>query len=234
VTAVSLLEALAEVPDPRDPRGLVHPLPAVLGLVVVAVLAGMKSLEAIAQFGRDHGRGLAHTLGFRRAKTPAKSRLSTLLRRLDPDALDAALRTWLAGRHAAGWEVVSIDGKSARGSADGEVPGVHLLAAYAPQAAAVLGQLRVDGRTNEHKAALRLLGILPPLDGAVVTADAMFTHRDFCHAVRDRGGDYLLPVDDNQPTLKADLAAALADPGGFSPLPAAAGSVGAAAGAVGR
>jgi hypothetical protein len=234
MAAVPLLDALAEVPDPRDRRGSVHPLPAVLGLTVVAVLAGMTSLEAIAQFGRDHGAALAFALGFRRAKTPAKSRLSTLLRRLDPAALDAALRAWLAGRHAAGWAVVSIDGKSARGSGDGEVPCAHLLAAYAPQAAAVLGQLRVDGKTNEHKAALRRLGILPPLAGAVVTADAMFTHRDFCDAVRGRGGDYLLPVDDTQPTLKADIAAALADPGGVSPLPAAAGRVRAAGGAVGR
>jgi len=234
VATASLLGALAEVPDPRDPRGLIHPLPAVLGLTVVAVLAGAKSLEAIAQFGRDHGVALAHALGFRRAKTPVKSRLSTLLRRLDPAALDAALRKWLAGRHAAGWAVVSIDGKSARGSADGEVPCAHLLAAYAPQAAAVLGQLRVGAKTNEHKAALRLLGILPPLAGAVVTADAMFTHRDFCAAVRGRGGDYLLPVGDNQPTLKADIAAALADPGGLSPLRAAAGRSGAAVGGVGR
>src|SRR5205085_2409064 len=83
-----------------------------------------------------------------------------------------ALTQWLATRHAAGWAVVTLDGKTLRGSADGDVPGVHLLAAYAPQAAAVLGQLQVDAKTNEHKAALRLLGILPPLKGAVVTADA--------------------------------------------------------------
>jgi hypothetical protein len=180
MAAISLLDALADVPDPRGRRGLIHPLPAVLGLAVVAVLSGCKSLEAIAQFGRDRGAPLAHALGFRRAKTPVKSRLSTLLRRLDPAALDAALARWLAGRHEAGWEAVAIDGKSIRGSRDGEAPCVHLLSAYAPQAAAVLGQLRVGAETNEHKAALRLLGILPPLRGAVVTADAMFTHRDFC------------------------------------------------------
>lgn len=218
MAAISLLEALADVPDPRGRRGLIHPLPAILGLAVVAILSGCKSLEAIAQFGRDRGASLAHALGFRRAKTPVKSCLSTLLRRLDPVALDAALARWLAGRHEAGWEVIAIDGKSICNSRDGEVPCAHLLSAYAPQAAAVLGQLRVDAKTNEHKAALRLLDILPPLRGAVVTADAMFTHRDFCEKVIERGGDYLLPVDDNQPTLKADIAAALEDQGGLSPL----------------
>jgi hypothetical protein len=218
---VSLMDAMADVPDPRDARGLRHPLTAVLGLTVVAVLSGMKSLEAIAQFGRDHGKALAWALGFRRAKTPVKSRLSTLFRRIDVGALEAALGRWLAGRHAAGWEVVTLDGKTLKGSADGDVPGVHLVAAYAPQAAAVLGQLRVDTKTNEHKAALRLLGILPPLRGAVVTADAMFTHRDVCDAVRDRGGDYLLPVKDNQSTLQADIRTALDDRADVSPLPAA-------------
>ena len=79
----SLLELLATIPNPRKPRGRIHPLPAVLSLAVVALLAGMKSLEAIAQFGRDHGTPLAHALGFRRKKTPSKSSLSRLFRRLD-------------------------------------------------------------------------------------------------------------------------------------------------------
>jgi DDE_Tnp_1-associated len=55
MSRLSLVEALALVPDPRKRRGRRHPLVAVLSLTVVAVLAGMKSLEAIAQFGRDHG-----------------------------------------------------------------------------------------------------------------------------------------------------------------------------------
>jgi hypothetical protein len=165
---------------------------------------------------------LAFALGFRRAKTPVKSMLSDLFRVLDAAAVEAAIQRWLAGRHAAGWAVVSLDGKALRGSAAGEAPAVHLLAAYAPQVAAVLGQLPVGAKTNEHKAALELLGILPPLSGAVVTADAMFTHRDVCAAIRDRGGDYVLPVKDNQATLHADIRAALTDSEpGVSPLPAA-------------
>ena len=62
--ALSLLEELASVPDPRSPKGRRHPLIAILSLTVVATLAGMKSLEAIAQFGRDHGVAFAHALGF--------------------------------------------------------------------------------------------------------------------------------------------------------------------------
>src|SRR5205809_2635169 len=87
----TLVELLATIPDPRKPRGRIHPLTAVLSLTVVAVLAGMKSLEAIAQFGRDHGPTFAHALGFRRGKTPAKSTLSEIFRALDIEAFEAAL-----------------------------------------------------------------------------------------------------------------------------------------------
>lgn len=218
---LSLMEALAEVPDPRDPRGRVHPLTAVLSLTVVAVLAGMKSLSAIAQFGRDHGATLAHALGFTRGKTPAKSCLSDLFRVLDANALEQALARWLQARALDGWQAVAVDGKTLKGSADGDAPGVHLLSAYVPAAGAVIGQLRVDATTNEHKAALRLLGVLP-LRGRVVTGDAMFTHRDVAEAIRRQGGDYVLIVKDNQPELKAQIESALHGDADFSPLPAAA------------
>lgn len=220
MTGPSLLELLATIPDPRKPRGRIHPLSAVLSLAVLAMLAGMKSLEAIAQFGRDHGAGLAFALGFRRKKTPTKSTFSEIFRAIDLDAFEAALGLWMQGRSATA-ETLALDGKTLRGSRNGDVPGLHLLAAFASDKAAVLGQLRVEANTNEHKAALRLLGILP-LQGKLVSGDAMFTHRDVAQAIRDGGGDYLLFVKDNQPELKAQIEAALHEDAAFSPLPTAA------------
>jgi len=214
----SLVELLATLPDPRKPRGRVHPLPAVLSLAVLAVLAGARSLEAIAQFGRDHGVGLAHALGFRRKKTPVKSTLSEIFRAIDREAFEATLSAWVRGRLADTGEAIAIDGKTLKGSAHGEVPGIHLLAAYAPTAKAVLAQVRVDAKTNEHKAALRLLNVLP-LAGKVVSGDAMFTHRDFAQRVLDGGGDYLLFVKDNQADLRTAIESALHGDADFSPLP---------------
>jgi hypothetical protein len=220
--ALSLVEILAAVPDPRSRKGRRHPLTAVLSLSVVAILAGCKSLEAIAQFGRDRGIGLAHALGFTRGLTPNKSCLSKLFRRLDIGALGEALGRWVLGRiDRHGWDAIALDGKTARASKEGDAPGVHLLSAYVPAAAAVLSQLRVDAKTNEHKAALTFLGVLP-LAGKVVTGDAMFTHRDVAQAVREGGGDYLLIVKGNQPELKAQIESVLHDDRDFSPLPAAA------------
>src|SRR3954447_1389613 len=98
MAALSLIEVLAEVPDPRSRHGRIHPLPAVLALTVLAVLRGCTGPAAIAQFGRDHGAPLAHALGFRRGKTPAASCLSELFRRLDPVAFEAALARWVRSR----------------------------------------------------------------------------------------------------------------------------------------
>lgn len=220
--AASLIERLGELDDPRDPRGVQYPLVPVLALCLVAILAGHTGFAAIAQFGRLRRHRLGHALGFKNGKMPCANTLSLLVRDLDADHLDRIIGGWLTDRHAEGWEHVALDGKTLRGSRDGDVPGVHLLSAYAPQASAVIAQMRVEATTNEHKAALRLLGVLP-LAGVVVTADAMFTHRDVCAAVLDRGGEYVLYAKDNQDTLQQDIrdTFAAAESGGHSPLAAA-------------
>ncbi|MCE9564599.1 MAG: ISAs1 family transposase [Planctomycetes bacterium] len=176
--AASMIELLGELEDPRDPRGLQYPLVSVLALCLVATLAGHCGFAAIAQFGRLRQQRLGHALGFKNGKMPCANMISQLLRELDAEYLDRLIGTWLTNRHAEGWSHIALDGKTLRGSRDGDVPGMHLLAAYAPQASAVIAQMRVEATTNEHKAALRLLGVLPSLKGVVVTADAMFTHRD--------------------------------------------------------
>ncbi|AMV23796.1 hypothetical protein VT84_05245 [Gemmata sp. SH-PL17] len=201
----TLYDALATLPDPRSRHGRVHPLPAVLGLVALALLMGRKSLSGIARFGRQHGTPLAHALGFRRGQTPTTSTLSRTLRRFDAQQLEGALSRWIEGRiDPAAFEHLALDGKTLRGSREGEVPGLHLVAAFAPAVAAVLAQVRVDSRTNEHKAALELLGILP-LTGKVVTGDAMFCQRDLAKQVIEAGGDYVLVAKNNQPALVIDI-----------------------------
>jgi DDE_Tnp_1-associated/Transposase DDE domain len=218
--SLSLAAVFATLPDPRSRRGRRYPLPAVLNLVAVALLSGLRSLEAVAQFGRDHGAALAWALGFPSAATPCKATLSNLLRRLDVAAYEAALTAWVLTRCPDLGPTLAIDGKALRGSATYDAPGVHLLAAYASRVAAVVAQIRVSNKTNEHKAALELLGVLP-LAGKVVTGDAMFCHQDVCEKVLEGGGDYVWTVKDNQPRLHFDIACLFAESAAFSPLPAA-------------
>jgi len=203
---LSLADVLADLPDPRSRHGQRYPLVPVLCLVTLGLLLGRKSLDAIARLGRDYGPHLLLALGFPRGQGPVKSTLSRLLRRQDAPALEARLARWIQSRLPAGVSVLSLDGKTARGSRDGDLPGQHLVSAYAPQAEAVLGQLRVDAKTNEHKAALQLLGLLP-LQGKVVLGDAAFCQRDVAAKVVAEGGDYIFTVKANQPGLETDIAA---------------------------
>jgi hypothetical protein len=221
-TSISLFECFLSVPDPRSPLGKRHPLPAILTLCSVAMLCGCRSVYAIAQFGRDRGRHFAAALGFTRDATPCCTTVHNLFVALDHAAFEAALSRWTtAAADARGWSVVSLDGKTLRGSTDVQLPGVHLLAAYAHEAGVVLRQIPVDAKTNEHKAALEVLDLIP-IEGKLVTGDAMFCQRDLSRKIRAKKGDYLWPVKDNQPDLLAAVEDAF-DDADTSPSPAAAG-----------
>lgn len=217
----SLYEVFAQIPDPRHRRGTIYPLPAVLTLLATAMLCGGRSLAAVAQWGRDYN-PLAPLLGFsRRAddgtyRTPCTSELHTLLAALPARVFEAALTRWVLARGVTDLErrVVALDGKTLRGSQGHQLPGVHLLAAYCRDVEAVVAQLAVPGKTNEHKTALELLKLIP-LKGTLLTGDAAFTQRDLCEAVVQGEGDYFLTVKDNQPTLEADIRAAFGP--AFSP-----------------
>jgi len=99
---------------------------------------------------------------------------------------------------------VAIDGKRLRGSATVQSAGVRPLAAFSASLPGVIGQLAVAPDTNEITAALQLLKTLP-LDGVIITGDAIFTQKEICRVITDGGGDGFFTVKDNQPTLEADI-----------------------------
>jgi hypothetical protein len=218
--AKTLFEAFSEVPDPRSALGKQHPLAGLLTLAVAALLSGGRGLEAIAQWGRDHEE-LMPLLGFTRKKKRQKKKLKLpctstfhyLFKAIDIGKFEAVLTKWLLAQSPAesGQPMVNIDGKALRGSRQGAVPGVHLVAAYSPHLGTALAQLQVDCKTNEHKAALQLLRIIP-LEGTLITGDAAFTQKDFCQEIIAQKGDYFLTVKDNQPTLNQNILDAFAAP----------------------
>ena len=127
-----LLEAFANAPDPRNPSGRRHTLPAILTLAVCAMLAYCHSLYAIHQWGREHAE-LAPQPGSEGSKTPAVSTLHEVFKRLDREAFEAALQEWAQGELGDRPEAVAIDGKSLRGIHGEELPGVDWVAGYAQQ-----------------------------------------------------------------------------------------------------
>jgi len=186
------------------------------------MLCGCRSPYAIAQFGRERGRHFSYAPGFTRDTTPCGTTLHYLFTKLDVAAFEEAVARWItAAAESNGWTTVSLDGKTLRGLTDVQLPGVHLLAACAHEAGLVLRQLPVDAKTNEHKAALELLDLIPVKD-KLVTGDAMFCQRDLPHKIRSEEGHHLWPVKDNQSDLKAAIKDAF-DDADVSPASAAVG-----------
>ena len=192
VESWSLIEVLGRVPDPRSAHGRRHPLGAILGLAVCAMLCGARSLYAISQWGRDQGEEVSEALGFTRQRTPCVSTLHQVFSRLDREAFERELGRWLQERGLSEGEAVAIDGKALRGIHGDQLPGVHLVAAYAHQAGIVVGQQAVGEKRNELDAVAGLLGQLD-LEGRVVTGDAQFTQREVCQRVVAQGGTTSLP-----------------------------------------
>jgi predicted transposase YbfD/YdcC len=218
--APHLLAYLAAVPDPRAARGRRHPLVAILGLAAAAVLAGARSIAAIAEWAADAPQPVRAALGARRAApdhwaVPAEATIRRTLARLDADALAAAVGAWLADRQrhdrcdgaapAQRQRAVAVDGKTLRGAhpPDGDGRPVHLLAAMDHTSRAVLVQRQVGGAPEEVCGLRPLLADLD-LAGVVVTADALHTHADAAEfLVADKRAHYLFTVKANQPTLLA-------------------------------
>ncbi len=92
-----------------------------------------------------------------------------------------------------------------RGSRDGEVPGQHLVAAYAHEPQPCWRRFVSMPRPTNTRPPCELLGILP-VKGRIVTGDALFCQRDLCPKIVDQGGDYVFTVKDNQLGLKSDIA----------------------------
>ena len=189
---LSLLEVMEMVPDPRSGHGRRHPLGAILGMGICAMLCGARSLYAISQWGRDQDGAVSRALGFTRVRTPCVSTLHEVFTRLDLEAFEELLGQWLQERGLAEGEALAIDGKRLRGIHGEQVPGVHLVAAYAQQTGIVVGQRAVAEKRNELEAVFPLLERLD-LAGRVVTGDAQFAQREVCRSIVEKGAPISSP-----------------------------------------
>ncbi|MDU0294732.1 ISAs1 family transposase [Saccharothrix longispora] len=210
-----LLDALAKVPDPRDPRGIRYPLSALLTVAVCAVLAGASSFAAITDWLQDLDRHARDRLGFDRI--PSATTMWRLLTRLDADLLATVLAGWLTTRARRSppvrqrrhRHVIAVDGKTLRGARLDGGRQVHLLSALDTDTGIVLAQVTVDAKSNEIPAFTPLLDavhtVVGSLEGVVFVADALHTQADHVRQVAARGAHLMTAVKGNQPKLLTQL-----------------------------
>jgi hypothetical protein len=197
-----LVSSFAAITDPRYARGKVHPLPGVLALVVLGLMAGCRSLSAISRYGQIHSEVLA-PLGLRRS--PSVATLHRLLRRVSVaevrTALAAFTRQLLAartGRPEVG--VVAVDGKTLRGVWEGAEQ-LHVLHVFAQSSALGLDQVAVGCALDETVAAqdwlAQVAATFPGL--TILTGDALYAEQDLCAAVVAGQRDYVLRLKKTNP-----------------------------------
>lgn len=189
------MECLNELPDPRKPsNGTRHDFREILVIAICAMLSDSDSFEDIAL-------GVVATpLSGPAQRLPSQDCFLRVFRVLDPACFESMFRRWVGDIVGALGGTVAIDGKTLCGSADSEKPAVHRAIAFSTQLGLVLGQERVDGKSNEITAIPELLEALY-VKGLLISLDAMGCQREIAQKIREKGGDYLLAVKGNQPGL---------------------------------
>ena len=206
-------DELAQLPDPRDPRGVRYPLAVLLGTLLVALAGGANTLAAVAEFTDDHQAWFRLWLPLG-ATVPTDDTYRLLVRRLEPETAMKAALLLLDGTCLPGLQqlILALDGKCSRRSGDsaaGTRP-LLLVSAFLVREGLTLAQEPCAAKSNEITAIPRLLNRMV-LEGAVVTIDAAGCQKAIVQALQAAGADYVLALKRNHPTLHAAVRAAFAD-----------------------
>lgn len=202
-----LFETLCTIPDPRRRRGVRHKIQSILAIGICATLAGARSLSAMAEWAAEQSRETLKRLGSKYGRPPSERTLRRVLACICVEEVDRRTGAWVAEQQRLlTGTALALDGKTVRGSSDGDKGALHLLSAVVHGSGTVVAQVAVDSKTNEITQVEPLLEGLD-IEGAVVTADALLTQREVArHLVEDKHADYVFTVKDNQPTLRKDIA----------------------------
>ena len=202
----SILTHVASLEDPRDIRGKEHLLLDIITIALCAVISGAEGWEDMAEYGRAKQDWLSTFLSLP-SGIPCADTFGRVFARLDPEQMQTCFVSWVKSISTLlGAEVVGIDGKTLRHSGDkgcGKAA-IHMVSAWASANRLVLGQRKVEDKSNEIKAIPALLSVLE-IAGCIVTIDAMGCHREIASTIIEGGADYVLALKGNQAGLFEDV-----------------------------
>lgn len=207
----ALVERLQTMADPRRQcANLKHPLVDIIILGFCGVLGGCEDFVEIAEWAKVHEEAFRSFLELPHG-IPAHDTFNRVFALLKPATLQAVLLPWLLERRGLPGDWIHVDGKTLRqtGRTTPKLKALHVVSAWAGQTGITLGQVAVDAKSNEITAMPELLKLLD-LHEKIVTTDAMGCQKDIAQTIVVGGGDYILAVKDNQPTLHAEIQAAFA------------------------
>jgi predicted transposase YbfD/YdcC len=201
---VCLMSCLTEIDDPRMPsNGTLHDFREILVIAIAAMLSDSDSVEDIACWARTKEAWLRRFLVLKNG-IPSEETFLRIFRVLDPQQFERVFRHWVSSVVGALSGTIAIDGKTVRGSGNGGETAIHMVSAFATDLGVVLGQEKVASKSNEITAIPELLEALY-LKGFLVSIDAMGCQKNIARQITAKGGDYLLMVKGNQPSLMAAI-----------------------------
>lgn len=203
--AIVFLDHFRSLPDPRQRGKVIYPLDEVLLLCLLAVLAGADSFVEIARFGVKKLDLLRRFRPFADG-TPSHDQVGDLFAALDAEKFQQCFVAWVADLTGVPSGVVAIDGKTSRRShqkKNGKAA-IHMVSAFAARQRLVLGQVKVNEKSNEIVAIPKLLEMMA-IEGAIVTIDAMGCQRDIAKKIIEKKADYVLALKGNQGSLHDDV-----------------------------
>ena len=201
----SLVRIFSEVEDPRSHINRLHNLTDVIAIGMVAVLCGAETWEQMVAFSKSKIDFLLEFLELPHG-IPSKDTINRVFSTIDSIKFEACFLTWVNTiSDLSTGQVIAIDGKTIRGAKEhGKTSPIHMVSAWACENNLVLGQIKVNEKSNEITAIPELLEMLC-VENCVVTIDAMGCQRDIAESIIKNDANYILAVKGNQGELYQDI-----------------------------
>lgn len=203
----SIIHHFSSIEDPRVDRQKKHQLQDIFFIALCAVICGADNWVAIEEFGKAKIEWFTKLLGLQHG-IPAHDTFGDVFAAIDNEQFGECFSNWVSDLASlTEGEVIAIDGKCLRRSIDkaSRKAAIHMVSAWAQHNSLVLGQVKVDNKSNEITAIPKLLSRLN-IAGSVITVDAMGCQKRIAQQIIQQGGDYVLSLKGNQGHLHEDVA----------------------------
>jgi predicted transposase YbfD/YdcC len=197
------------ITDHRQDGKIKHPLQNIMMITICAVICGANSWKDIADFGRRKKEWLQNFLTLPDDTTPSADTIARLFHAIKVKEFEQYFLSWtnsIIQKNNQNQDYIAVDGKTLRRSYDkkSDKAAIHMVSAWSSMNSCVLGQVKTEEKSNEITAIPELLKVLE-IKGTIITIDAMGTQKKIASTIVENGGDYILAVKGNQPTLESEI-----------------------------
>lgn len=201
----SPISYFSSLKDYRHEGYITHSLVNIVAISIAAIICGASDWYEVEDYGKEKKIWLQTFLNIG-DKVPSHDTYNRFFSFIDPIALEQCFADWIAAiANLTEGRIISIDGKTLRGSKGADKEHfIHMVSAWCNANGLVLGQQKVEEKSNEITAIPALLELLV-VKGCIVTIDAMGCQQSIAAKIVDREADYILAVKDNQKFLHQDI-----------------------------